>query len=136
MAENLLRPDDAGIGGAPDLFRAAARAAFEEIGVELDDATIEFTAFGVQPERCDYNVIGWVRIPHTCEQVEELRVTAVPKDKWENRQLHFIRAEPENLGQFLLQTRGRWSAMGLAAVMLSMYQLDFPRERVRSSFSD
>ncbi len=134
VAENMLRPTDAGTNGAPDPFRCAVRGVQEELGLVLNIDNVEFTAFGVQPELCQYSLIGSARVPETRAEVEEIRSQAIPKDKCENRRLIFVPCNPNAIAEFMHENRDRWFAIGQAAVVLSLFQLGYSRQEINQAF--
>jgi hypothetical protein len=133
IGENLLRPTDAGSNGAPDLYRCALRGAQEELGVVLDIKDMIFTAFGVHPEFCQYSLLGTAYVKETKDEVIALRALAIPKDKWENRQLLFVRFTPDDVARFLISTLDRWHPWGLATVVLSLFT-EYDKEVVDKAF--
>ncbi len=134
VAENLLRPTDAGSNGAPDPFRCAIRGIQEELGLVVDIGAIEFSAFGVQPELCQYSLIGWTRVRENQAEVEEIRTQAIPKDKAENRRLIFVPCNPKSIAEFVFVNRDRWFAIGEAAAVLSLFQLGYSRQEINQAF--
>jgi len=134
VAEHLLRPTDMGLNQAPDPFRCAIRGAQEELGVVLKPELVEFTAFGVEPNLCQYTLVGWSRIDESSEEVNELRSLAVPKDKWENRQLLFLRCDPESIANFVIHNKDRWVSYGVTAVILSLFQMGYSKKDVEKAF--
>lgn len=134
VAENLLRPTDAGPDGSPDPFRCAVRGAQEELGVPLDYQSIKFIAFGVHPVTCQYSLLGWSELPYTREEVAARRRLGVPKDKWENRELVFVPFNPDSVADFVLSRWKDWFSIGLAAVILTLYQV-YSEKEVEDSFS-
>ncbi len=137
VAENIQRPIDSGPGGAPDPFFAARRGAVEELGIELAIDDITFTAFGINPETYQYSLIGWARTNHTFDDLQRLRITGVPKDKWENDRIIPVPHDPESVAKFVLLRHGKWQPIGLAAVALSLFQTgEFTRNEVHRAFED
>lgn len=134
LAEGLLRPTDSDAQGAPNPFRCALRAGQEELGIVLAPENIEFTAFGVHPQLCQYSLIGWTRINEKKEEIDNLWQLAVPKDKWENRRLLFIPCNPKTIAQFISDTRNNWFSIGLSAVILSLFQLQYEKKEIEAAF--
>jgi hypothetical protein len=116
-------------------YRCALRGALEELGVELKLERVEFTAFGVHPQLCQYSLIGWSNIDLTKEEVEQLYLLADPKDNWENKDLFFIPCNPEEVADFVVSRWGGWFSIGLAAVVLSLFQQGFFLKEVNDAFS-
>ena len=136
VAENLLRPTDSDAKGAPDLFHCARRGTQEEIGVELDINQIEFTTFGVYPPWCQYKLIGWSQIKESKEEVLEIYKLAIPKDKWENSHLIFVPCKPDAISHFIKSTdRRSWYDIGLACVILSLFQVGYKYAEISKAFS-
>lgn len=135
VGENLLRPIDQGVNNAPDPFRCAFRGAQEELGVELKPGKVEFTAFGVYPRYCQYSLIGWSEIDETQVEIERLYSLGIPKDKWENSKLYFIPCKPEEIANFVVSRWDKWFPIGLAAVVLSLFQQGFSPREVDNAFS-
>jgi hypothetical protein len=134
VAEGLLRPTDTGLQGAPDPFRCALRGAEEEIGVVLPSDGIVFTAFGVQSTLCQYSLIGWCQIEEKKADIENLYSLAVPKDKWENQTLFFVPCNPKAIAKFVIGNRDSWSPIGLAAVVLSLFQMGYDKIEIEKAF--
>jgi len=132
--ENLLRPTDAGADAAPDPFRCALRGAQEELGLVLNPEEVEFTAFGVEPNLCQYSLFGWCQVNETRSEVEELRTLAIPKDKWENRNLLFVPCKPESVARFVFSNKERWLVFGLVAILLSLFQTGYTKSQVEQAF--
>lgn len=135
VAENLLRPTDADPNGAPDLFACAVRGIQEEIGIPVEKEKIEFTTFGVYPEWCQYKIIGWSQLDKTKDQVKNIHSLAVAKDKWENNELIFVPCNPNTISEFVAQTINNWYDIGLACVVLSLFQIGYPYEKIQEAFS-
>jgi hypothetical protein len=134
VAEHLLRPTDMGLNRAPDPFRCALRGAQEELGVVLKPEKVEFTAFGVDPNLCQYTLVGWSQIEESSRDVKELRSLAVPKDKWENRHLVFLRCNPNSIANFVIRNKDRWVSYGLTAVIFSLFQMGYSKKEVDEAF--
>ncbi len=134
VAENILRPVDAGIEGAPDPFRAAARGAHEELGIQLDTRSLEFGAFGVEPTLCQYSLFSAHRIPQTRDDILKLRSVGAPKDKWESTRLLFVPFTPGDVSAFVSQTKERWLPIGLAAVILGLWQIGYSLADIEAAF--
>lgn len=135
VAESIQRPMDAGPNGAPDPFRAASRGAHEELGIELSAHDIEFGAFGVQPDLCQYSLLGAHRLAYTKDEVLKLRSFGVPKDKWESSRLHFVPYDPDAVAQFAIVHQEQWVHIGLAAVVLSLWQMGHSLGEIDSAFA-
>jgi hypothetical protein len=135
VAENILRPVDAGIEGAPDPFRAAARGAHEELGIQLDTRSLEFGAFGVEPTLCQYSLFAANRIAQTRDDILKLRSVGAPKDKWESTALLFVPFTPNDVAAFVAQTKERWLPIGLAAVILGLWQIGNSLLEIEAAFS-
>lgn len=136
VGEQLQRPIDADDRGRPDPFFCARRGANEELGLTLAYEDIEFTAFGVHPVRCHYSLIGWCRLKETVGEVDTFRVIRIPKDKWESSNLHFIPHNPEDVARFVYENLDHWDEIGLASVVLSLYQVgDYSHARIERAFS-
>lgn len=136
VAENLLRPVDADRDGAPDPFRCATRGTREEIGVLLREDDVEMTTFGVQPLLCQYSLIGWATLRERSDELDRLRSLAVPKDKFENRRLHFVPATPERIAKFVREHEDRWFPIGLAAVVMSLFQFGYSEKEIHRAFRE
>ncbi len=121
VAENLLRPADAGNDGAPDPFKCASRAAWEEIGLSVPPETVEFTHFTAWLPTCQHSLIGWSRLSMTQSKVEEQYRADVPKDKWEGR-IIYIPFNPKAIAEFVVPNWERWAGVGLAALILALKQ--------------
>jgi len=135
VAENILRPIDAGIEGAPDLFRAAVRGAHEELGIQLDTQSLEFGAFGVEPTLCQYSLFAAHHISQTRDDILKLRGVGAPKDKWESTQLLFVPFAPEDVATFVAQTKEQWLPIGLAAIILGLWQIGYSLADIEAAFS-
>lgn len=135
IGEGLQRPVDAGPSGAPDPFRAASRGAHEELGIELAAQEIEFGAFGVQPEVCQYSLFGAHRLTCTRAEVLNLRSFGIPKDKWESSRLLFVPFDPKSIAAFALKHWAQWSHIGLAAVVLSLWQMGYSLGEIDDTFA-
>lgn len=135
VGEGLLRPTDADNKGAPDPFRCALRGAQEELGVVLQTQDLEFTAFGVHTTLCQYSLIGWCCINESAEEVQNLYSLAIPKDKWENRRLHFVPCNPTSIARFVTDHREDWFSVGLGSVVLSLFQMGYDKREIERAFS-
>ncbi len=136
VAENLLRPTDAGPDQAPDPFRTALRGAQEELGIVLAAENLEFIAFGVEPVLCQYTLTGWCQINATAKELEAIRAFGVPKDKWENQKLIFLPCHLTSIANFIMQDRDHWDSFGLAAIILSLPRMGFSNKEIVEAFSD
>lgn len=134
VAENLLRPTDGDVNGAPNLFNCARRGIQEEIGISVDIADIEFTTFGVYPPWCQYKIIGWSEIKETKKEVEFIHSIAVAKDKWENTELIFVPCNPKSIAEFINQTIDDWYDIGLACVVFSLFQVGHSIKDIQTAF--
>jgi len=132
--ENLLRPVDTDAKGAPEPFRCAVRGIQEEIGLVVSSGDVEYTAFGVYPDTCQYSLIGWIRVAETRQEVEDVRSQAIPKDKFENRRLIFIPCNPVSVANFVFEYSDRWSSIGESSVVLSLFQLGFSQKEITQAF--
>lgn len=135
VAENMQRPLDGGVNGAPDPFRSALRGAHEELGIELDAKELEFGAFGVEPTLCQYSLFGAQRLQLTRDEIMRLRNFGIPKDKWESSHLIFVPYEPEQLAAFVVETWDRWLHIGLAAVILSLWHMGHSLDDIDAAFA-
>jgi hypothetical protein len=135
VAENILRPIDAGIEGAPDPFRAAARDAHEELGIQLDTQSLEFGAFGVESTLCQYSLFAAHRISQTRDDILKLRSVGAPKDKWESSRLLFVPFAPTDVAIFVAQTKEQWLPIGLAAIILGLWQIGCSLADIEAAFS-
>ena len=134
VGEGLLRPADAGVDGAPDLFRCAIRGALEELGLLLKREAIEFNAFCVHVERGQYSLFGWSKVKETKADVERLRVLSVPKDKWENRSLQFVLYNLSSIVQLIRVNVHRWSATGLASLIFGLMHMGYTPNEIHEAF--
>lgn len=134
VAENILRPVDVGIDGAPDPFRVAARGADEELGIHLDAQSLEFGAFGVEPTLCQYSLFAAQRIPQTRDEILKLRSVGAPKDKWESTRLLFVPFTPNDIAAFVTDTTERWLPIGLAAVIMGLWQIGYSLTEIDAAF--
>jgi hypothetical protein len=135
VAENILRPTDADLNGAPDPFRAAARGAYEELGIRIDVQNLEFGAFGVEPTLCQYSLFAAQRISQTRDDILKLRSVGAPKDKWESVRLIFVPFTPDDWAAFVADTRERWLHIGLAAGVLGLWQVGYSLAEIDAAFS-
>jgi transcriptional regulator with XRE-family HTH domain len=135
VAENILRPLDAGVDGAPDPFRAAARGAHEELGIQFDAQSLEFGAFGFEPTLCQYSLFATHRISQTRDDILKLRGFGAPKDKWESSRLLFVPFAPEDVAIFVAQTKEQWLPIGLAAIILGLWQVGYSLAVIEAAFS-
>jgi|GEM_PF-6973806 len=135
VAENILRPTDAGLNGAPDPFRAAARGAYEELGIRIDFQKLEFGAFGVEPTLCQYSLFAAQRILQTRDDILKLRSIGAPKDKWESIRLVFVPFTPDEYAAFVADTYERWLHIGLAAGILGLWQVGHSLAEIDAAFS-
>lgn len=135
VAENLSRPTDANpVNNAPDVFQCAIRGIHEEIGLDVEMKDIEFTVFGAYPKWCQYKLIGWSRIKETKAEVESKHSIAEAKDKWENDKLYFIPCNPKAIAEFINNTIDNWYDIGLACVVLSLFQMGFSHNEIEKAF--
>src|SRR6266487_1901078 len=134
VGENLLRPRDSGVTNAPDPFLALTRGAKEELGIALRKDDIVFKAFTVIPDFCQYSLIATLQIPQTHSQVDEIWHNVVPADKWESRRLLFHQHHPDTIAQFVTRTWERWFHVALAAVVLSLVDVEYTWEEVDRAF--
>jgi hypothetical protein len=135
VAENLLRPKDASPDGAPDPFAAAARGALEEIGIAIQPEDISFNTFGVDPQLCQYSLIGTLRLQQTGAELEQLRQKGIPKDKWESHQFYFVPFELEQVAHFVMEHWEQWFSIGLAAVVMSLLDAGYASREIDAAFS-
>jgi hypothetical protein len=135
VAENLLRPKDASPDGAPDLFAAAARGTLEEIGIALQPEDISFSTFGVDPQLCQYSLIGTLQLQQTGAEIEQLRQKGIPKDKWESHQFYLVPFELEQVATFVMEHWEQWFSIGLAAVVMSLLDAGYISSEIDAAFS-
>lgn len=133
VAENLLRPIDktSDLDQGPDVYRAAVRGIYEELGLSLGSQNIEFTTFGVQPSICEYSLIGWSRVSQSYAEVEAAH--ALAKDRWESN-LVPVEFNPNSVATYVLTNWKRWFPIGLAAVVLSLLQAGYTKQDVDDAF--
>ncbi|MEV4889742.1 hypothetical protein AB0K48_10175 [Nonomuraea sp. NPDC055795] len=136
IAENLLRPVDSGPDGAPDPFRCAMRAAQEELGLDLAIDELTFNAFGVEPALCQYSLLGCVHVSESKDEVQERWSLGTAKDKWESKNLIFVAHKPREVAEYVQATMSRWSSIGLATIVLSLYSSGYSHEAVRAKFDN
>lgn len=134
VGENLSRPLDADHNGAPNLFNCAIRGIKEEIGIDVKLEDIEFTTFGVFHPWCQYKIIGWSQIEQTKEEVASIHSTAQAKDRWENSNLFFVPCNPNAIAEFVVQTLDNWYDIGLACVVLSLFQMGYSHKEIHKAF--
>jgi transcriptional regulator with XRE-family HTH domain len=135
VAENLLRPKDALPDGVPNPFAAAARGALEEIGIALQPEDISFSTFGVDPQLCQYSLIGTIWLHQTGAEIERLRQMGIPKDKWESRQFNFVPFDLESVANFVVDHWDHWFSIGLAAVVMSLLDAGYESSEIDAAFS-
>ncbi len=133
--ENFKRPDDAGENKAPDPFKCALRGIEEELALDLNPNDIIYTHFGVQKKICQYSLIGYSKVKEARLDVARIRTQNV-KDKWENIGLVFVPCDPESISDYVVKNRERFFHIGMASVVLSLFQLKYPRERIEKAFRD
>ncbi len=134
VGENLLRAIDAGQSEAPDPFYCAIRGAKEELGITLNQEDLTFNTFTVIPDFCQYSLLSTIQISETRAEIEELRQFTVPTDKWENHRLLFYPHTPDSIAQFTVSTWDRWFNIALAAVILSLSDVGYPKKQIDEAF--
>jgi hypothetical protein len=107
---------------------------YERVSVVLKLEGVEFTHFGVQPKLCQYSLIGWSQIDETRIDIEDLYSLAVPKDKWESRELFFVPCNPDSIAQFVINNKDNWAPLGLAIVVLSLFQVGYGKKEIDQAF--
>lgn len=135
VAENFLRPTDGGKDGAPDPFRCALRGVQEELGLQLNYQDIFFTTFILASEYCQYYFIGTIETQYDRAEIEDIRRIAIPKDKWETRRIIFIPCNPKSIAEFALSHWDHWEQIGIASVILSLYDLKYSEKEIHAAFS-
>lgn len=135
IGEGIMRPMDQALHGGPNPYRTAVRGICEELGIEVREQSVEFTAFGADPILCEYHLVGWCKLDQTREEIENLRAGMAGKDKWETHVIHFVPYRPDAIARFIMQNENRWYGPGLAAVMLSLYQTQlYSKTHITRSF--
>ncbi len=136
VSEYLI-PSDIGSAGAPDPFRCAVRGALEEIGVAPKPENIEFTAFGVQMETRQYELIGWGKLEETRDEIIHIENLRPSAKQWEGSRLQFIPCNPTSVANFVLSN---WQAQfpvtqaDVVAIVMSLFQIGFSVKEVNQVF--
>ena len=135
VAENFLRPTDGGSDGAPDPVRCALRGTQEELGIQLNYQDMTFSTFILALDYCQYYFIGTVQLELSRAEIEDIRNIAIPKDKWETRRIIFVPCNPESVAQFALSHWDQWEQIGLASIVLSLFDLQYSEKEINAAFS-
>lgn len=100
-----MHPD---LDWATDHEAAAAvrRGAEEELGIEVDGRRTRFLALGLETQRADPDLLGYVRIDQTSDDVRVAHLAGRARDRWENRNLTFTRFDPEAVADLLVSGQG------------------------------
>ena len=59
-----------------------------------------------------------------------------PKDKWESTRLHFVPFTPSDIATFVADTTERWLPIGLAAVILGLWQIGYRLTDIDAAFGN
>jgi len=105
----------------PDLFRAAARGANEELGIDLDEKCIHFLGYGIDTEFYQWNIIGYAEIPETAKNVKSL-ISRGASGKWESTQLLFENFTSKNIAKLMIN-ENMWATAKVALYWTAVNQL-------------
>lgn len=120
VAEGSNRPADALHNGGPDPYRTAVRGIAEELGIEVRPEQVKFLSFGANAVLCEYALCGVVYVDHTSKDILEIRSLGIPKDRWENQQLHFANFSPKDVASFMASHKP-WSPFGVVCTVHALY---------------
>jgi hypothetical protein len=95
---------------------------------------IRFLSFGANAVLCEYGLVGVAYVRETANQLQRLRATGIPKDKWENQRLHFVPWTPEAVADFIA-SHGPWSPFAVVTVFHALYDR-FGLARVERAFAN
>lgn len=112
---------------APDIYRAAPRGIYEELGVSVEREKIIFLSFGVDTKYCQYGLLGFSRIPQTSDELKNLRSMGI-KDKWENKKLHFVKFNIEEIINFIINN-DPWAPAAIACIYHTLVH-EFGKKKV------
>jgi hypothetical protein len=102
---------------------AVRRGAEEELGIEVDGRRTRFLALGLETQRADPDLLGYIRIDQTSNDVRAAYLAGRAKDRWENRNLTFTRFDPEAVADLLGSGQGLTPAtpMNLVFALLDAF---------------
>lgn len=96
----------------PNLFKAAIRGAYEELGLEIDEKQIRFLGYGIDLDFYQWNIIGHVHIKETAKEVVAIRSRGA-SGKWESKQIVFENFTPKNIAHLIVY-KPMWSTAKVA----------------------
>lgn len=96
--EDLADPDDE---TALDPWVCARRGLEEELLLTVKQHHVRFLALGNEVRRMDPDLLGYVHVPYSAQEVQESFLSARVRDRWENRTLSFVRFDPIAIADLL-----------------------------------
>jgi nucleoside phosphorylase len=116
----------------PDPNRTAIRGVKEEMGIDLHTRDINYTTFGIQPDVCDYSLIGWSLLKENRKEIESINNSLVI-DKWESKLL-FVPCKPDSIAKLVYRHWDRWYSVDLASVILCLIQVGYSDTDIITAF--
>jgi hypothetical protein len=109
-----------------DLRSTISRGALDEFGLRIEGSRAHILALGLEMQRMEPDLLGYVEIPHTRDEVLGASRSGAAKDRWETRKIEFIEFDPPSVAQFLRHRRDVTPAtpMSLTYACLHRFGLD------------
>jgi hypothetical protein len=122
VGEGVSPERDRSRDGVLDLARTITRGALEEFGLRVDGAKSHLLALGVEMQRMDPDILGYLEVPYTRTEVVGAVKTGAARDRWENRTLDFIEFKPSSVADFLRYRRDVTPATPLGLVFACLHR--------------
>jgi len=104
--------DQSPLHTGPCFFKAACRGANEELNLNVPEQAIQFLGYGIDLEYYQWNMIGYVRIEESFNEVKRLRSTGAA-DKWEAKQMTGEAFTKKNVAKLIME-KDMWATAKVA----------------------
>ena len=94
--------------GRPDLFKTAIRAVREELGIEIQERSINFLGLIYDVNFYQYDMMGLIRLEVESDEVATYRALGTKDGRFESKQLFLVRYEPYAIVEFLAENQPWW----------------------------
>jgi hypothetical protein len=107
-----------------DPWATVARGVREELGIKVDGTRTRFLALGLELTRMDPDLLGFVDVAYTSDEVKGAFGAGRPKDRWETSDLEFVRFDPPSVADLLSQDRSFTPATAMNLVFALLQSFD------------
>ena len=115
------------------LFHAVARGAREELGINLPEEKIRFLAFGMEPDRYMYGIVGIAETDAELDYILSLEHTARDR-KLEYKGIESVKFTPQEVYDFMVTHRAWGPEAEIGLYYALIYK--FGRDPVANLFKD